>query len=213
MYIGDRIRMRYIDKYLPYAHGREQCCLDLGCGNKIYQYIVEKHGYSYEGIDRAATDEKILRVDLDNEQMIQDFIKSNFYSAIICVDVLEHLKKPLILLSYLADMLNTHGRIILHVPNANQTHIMIDPEPNEDHKIQGFEPLQIETHFGKFFAEDKFKIIPTFNYLEAMAWDINYILRTPEGLKREKLLKEGTERLITFKENFVPYGFLVIGDR
>lgn len=211
MYIGDQIRFNYVAANFPVAKTKRERCLDLGCGNQIYKILAEACGYIYECFDKSPVNNEVKKCDLDNEEEIINLIKQEFYSVILCIDVLEHLKNPLMLLSYLSDLLNTHGRLIIHVPNTNQTHLLIEPKKNEDHKTSGFEPLQIEGILGKFFATGKLRITPTFKWNEAVAWDLNYILSQEFG--KEKLLREGIEKLINFKHNFVPYGLLIIGNK
>ena len=214
MYIGDQIRYNYVAKNFPAAKSKNLYCLDIGCGNQIYRDLVRKNGYGYIGIDKNITGNDVQKVDLDNEEEIIKVVKVNYSSVVLCIDVLEHLKDPYMLFSFLPDMLNTHGRLIIHVPNKNQTHILVDPKKNSEHIQEGFTPEDLYNSLAKFFPQGRFSIIPTFNLQEAIAWDLNYIRNFSESLTREKLLFEGIEKALNFDvSKFIPYGLLAVGDR
>jgi len=215
MYIGDRIRFRYIADVFPLApKDKEYFCLDLGCGAQFHRVIAETHGFKYTGMDKDPEYIGTLKIDLDNEKEILNLINANksFYSVILCIDTLEHLKDPTLCLSYLPDLLSENGRLIIHVPNKNQTHVLIEPEKNEEHLRDGFTAEEIKSTLGKFFTSDKLWIMPTFLYNEAIAWDLNYILSHAFGTK--KLIEIGIEKLLKFDiSTFVPYGLLILGDK
>lgn len=213
MYIGDRIRFRYVADVFPLApKDKDYFCLDLGCGAQLHKVIAETHGFKYVGMDKNPEYKEIFEIDLDDEEEIVKLITANkgFYSVVLCVDVLEHLKNPFLCLSYLPDLLSEDGRLIIHIPNKNQTHILVEPEKNLNHTRDGFSKDEIINCLGKFFAPDKLCVMPTFLYNEAIAWDLNYIFLH----KEIRLFEKAIDRLLTFdSDKFVPYGMLIIGDR
>lgn len=217
MYLGDKIRFRYVADVFPSApKDKDYFCLDLGCGAQFHRVIAETQGFKYVGMDKSPGYRGTLKIDLNDEEDILKLVnaKKGFYSVVLCIDVLEHLKNPFLCLTYLPDLLSEDGRLIVHVPNKNQTHILVEPEKNLNHTRDGFSKDEIKNCLGKFFAPDKFYIMPTFLYNEAIAWDLNHIFSYKEYLIREALFEAAISRILHFDiDKFIPYGMLIIGDK
>ncbi len=203
MYIGDKIRMKYVENNIPFASGSGQTCLDVGCGDMLYKKAIEIKNYKWRGIDKEKCNEEVEEFDLDTAQVFS-YVEN--FELIICIDVLEHLKNPFIVLDKLCLMLKQNGRLIVHVPNRNQTHIMIEPEKNAGHIVEGFNPWDIKDSFEKKLRNVKIEY--TFNWNESIAWDLDYIFRNNIDINIP------LRRLLYFDiAEFIPYGILAIGDK
>jgi len=199
MYIGDEIRMRYVKKYIPQVNPADKAiCLDVGCGDKLYKDVVVDAGYKWYGIDINPFDSEVLRLDVE-----QINIGTNFYDLILCIDVLEHLHNPQLSIFNLSCLLKTGGTLIIHTPNSNQTHILVVPKKNEEHVRDGFQSKELYDLLAKDFID--IKIIPTFAWNEALAWDLAYTIQyAPQNIINL------INTLSNFNaENFRNYGWLV----
>ena len=196
--------MKYVEKNMPFATSPNRFCLDVGCGDRIYWDTILAHKYHYQGIDLLPIENSVMQIDLD-KSVDREKIKSK-YSLILCVDVLEHLEHPSDVLSYLITLIEDQGKLIIHVPNRNQTHVMIEPEKNAGHIVEGFNPWDIKEFFEKNLKNSKIEY--TFDWSEAIAWDLDYILRNNIDLN------EPMRKLLNFDtEKFIPYGILAVGDK
>jgi len=113
-----------VNREIAALYGRERKVLDIGCGSGALgawikdrnpQSIVHGIDISPEACIRAF--ERIDRVwclDLDRDPLPDC---TDRYDLIILGDLLEHLKRPDLLLNNLHECLNSDGTIILSVPN------------------------------------------------------------------------------------------------
>jgi O-antigen biosynthesis protein len=121
------------DLVLKWYEG-EQRVLDIGCGTGMLAMEIKKknHKSVITGLDISEKAkpyaEKNLdvfyQVDLDKEDDFPN-ITENF-DLIILGDVLEHVKRPDILLKKLNHYLNSDGKIIISIPNVAHWSIRLD---------------------------------------------------------------------------------------
>jgi SAM-dependent methyltransferase len=107
------------------ASGEGRRVLDVGCAGGYLGAILASRGYSVTGIDspgaaRAGFPESIelLEADLD---LGLPRLAGRFEFA-ICADVLEHLRRPALLLRDLRLVLATGGRLACSLPNSGHAY-------------------------------------------------------------------------------------------
>lgn len=120
MYIGDRIRMMYVERFLPKGKGK---CLDAGAGAGIYRELVRSKGYEYFGIDIEPRGLNAIYGDVCHIPFEDDC-----FDAAICIDVIEEVSDDLKALKEIRRVLKSQGILILHTPNRLQTHILVYPQ-------------------------------------------------------------------------------------
>lgn len=113
-----------INREIFALYGQESVILDIGCGSGALGAHLKQinprctvHGIdiSGEACERAATRiDRVWCLDLDCDSLPGGGVR---YDLIILGDLLEHLKRPDLLLSRLHDHLSHDGKIILSVPN------------------------------------------------------------------------------------------------
>ena len=104
-YIGTHIRKKYLEKHLSKGSGK---CLDIGASGGTYKDIVVGKGYSYVGIDIEPHGPDVVYGDINK----LDF-PDNFFSAVICVDVLEHIKDDKTAVRELYRVLKPGGTLVM----------------------------------------------------------------------------------------------------
>jgi len=165
VYLGDYVRWKYVKDILPKGKGK---CLDLGCGSQEYKEMIESKGYSYLGVDLHPRFEGIQKENAEDLTF-----KDNSFDVVIFIDVLEHINDPGKVFSEVCRVLKSGGCFIVHTPNSEQTHILVQPVEQEDHVRKGFT-------FGglwKLFEMNEFfeiVIIPSFDEKECLAWELVY---------------------------------------
>ncbi len=154
--MGQRIRTRYLRKMIN-AGCQEERILDAGCGEGLHAiYFASKFPYSkIVGVDFDADciqdcHEKQKKLKHNNVMFIQgDLIKTlkdmnQYFTLIYCIDVLEHIIDDFQVLENFHRLLHPGGRLIIHVPNIKQRHILEWLYPNKlkykDHVRNGYEP-------------------------------------------------------------------------
>lgn len=123
--IADIKRLNFISETLK-AHlpsGAE--VLDVGCGNGVISRSLGEIGFDVLGIDvsektieKARTLNKLPNVKFEvvsAEKLVADGTQ---YHAVICSEVLEHLKEPAKLVAVLHQVLHPDGVLIVTVPNG-----------------------------------------------------------------------------------------------
>jgi SAM-dependent methyltransferase len=119
-FVGKQFLVRRILQRLPLNKRRQDRILDIGCGTGIMLKLLEKFGVSY-GAECSPDAIRFLRhrglnliVRSDVDQSVP--FKDNTFSAITCLDVLEHLDNDLKLLKEMGRVCKPGGHVILTVP-------------------------------------------------------------------------------------------------
>ena len=134
--------------------------LDLGCGSgAIGRFLAARDGaaagpidgltISQEEAQRAATHYRQVEVaDLDNCRLA-DLFAAGSYDAIVCADVLEHIRQGDRVLAECRQLLAPGGRVLLSIPNAAYAGLMGELMAGEFRYRE--EGLLDETHL-RFFT-------------------------------------------------------------
>lgn len=103
--------------------------LDMGCNNGQTSLLLKEtfKGVQVFGIDinqdavnEAITTQRIeegLALDVDNLSNLREAIGNKTFDLILLGDILEHLKNPISTFSFLYELLNVGGEIIVSIPN------------------------------------------------------------------------------------------------
>ena len=134
--------------------------LDLGCGSgAIGRYLAQRDGAGTTVIDglTISADEARLAAphyrrvevaDLDNARL-SDLFPAQGYDAIVCADVLEHIRQSPRVLAECRQLLAPEGRLLLSIPNAGYAGLVAELMAGEFRYRQ--EGLLDETHV-RFFT-------------------------------------------------------------
>ncbi|MDQ7785109.1 MAG: class I SAM-dependent methyltransferase [Desulfomonilaceae bacterium] len=113
-------RYRFIEDLLA----REDSLLDIGAGNGVFVYCLRKLGFNAEGI---GPDENLSRY---AREVLHVPVKTGFaadlrdeesYDIVTLHHVLEHMTDPSAELKNIRAMLKQHGKLVVEVPNAEDT--------------------------------------------------------------------------------------------
>lgn len=123
--IVDIKRLNYIADVLKSRLPAGAEVLDVGCGNGIISRNLGEIGFRVRGIDisekaivRAKELNRFLNVSFEVKSAEQLVADGQHYHAVICSEVLEHLKDPGKLLQVLHQTLHDNGILIVTVPNG-----------------------------------------------------------------------------------------------
>lgn len=106
-------------------HGAGRRVLDVGCAGGYLGAILAGRGYRVTGIDspgaaRAGFPESIELVEADLDLGLPP-LRGQF-DFVICADILEHLRRPAVLLRDLAGVLARGGRLAASLPNSGHAY-------------------------------------------------------------------------------------------
>ncbi len=119
---GERTSLSVLADLIP--HGAT--VLDLGTGSgALGQYLGETRGCTVDGVtfneEEAAYAKPFYRslhvADLDT-CTLEDIFARGTYDAIVCADVLEHLRLPSRILDAARQLLSPDGQVLISIPNA-----------------------------------------------------------------------------------------------
>ena len=108
--------------------------LDLGCGSgALGQHLAATHGCIVDGVTLSAVEaeharphyQRIEVADLETTDLLRLF-EGQRYDAIVCADVLEHLRRPERILQTCGELLTPTGRLLFSVPNASYAGLTLD---------------------------------------------------------------------------------------
>jgi SAM-dependent methyltransferase len=108
----------------PSGGGRR--VLDVGCAGGYLGAILASRGYRVTGIDspgaaRAGFPESIELLEADLDLGLPPL--TGRFDFVICADVLEHLRRPALLLRDLRAVLATGGRLAASLPNSGHAYV------------------------------------------------------------------------------------------
>jgi 2-polyprenyl-3-methyl-5-hydroxy-6-metoxy-1,4-benzoquinol methylase len=132
---------------------------DIGCGaGRLGEAIKRRQEASVSGIEAHAGAAEAARQRLDQvwdgdvEQLAADIIPAGSFDAIVCADVLEHLREPGRLLERAREWLVADGRLIASLPNVRHYSVVSSLlEGNWTYEPAG---LLDETHLRFFTRRD-----------------------------------------------------------
>lgn len=168
--------------------------LDLGCGSgALGQYLSTERGCTCDGVtlSRAEAEHahpnyrKVEVADLEAVNLPQLFA-GHQYDAIVCADVLEHLRNPERILQACRTLLSPKGRLLISVPNAAYAGLTLDLMHGEfRYRAEG---LLDKTHLRfftrrslyRFFQENGWSI-DTLQAIRRELWDSEFE-QTPDSL-------------------------------
>ncbi|RYZ66412.1 MAG: class I SAM-dependent methyltransferase [Proteobacteria bacterium] len=110
-------------RYAPRARGK---LLDVGCGDKPYEYLFTPHVDEYIGVEYSSTYELTAAGARNKADVLYDGEKLPFedasFDTVINVQVLEHTPHPQRLLSEIGRVLKPGGVLILSAPFSFRLH-------------------------------------------------------------------------------------------
>lgn len=123
--IADKKRLQFICSEIVRAAPAGSRVLDVGCGNGIIAKAVAESGYKIDAIDVSDKTIEVAK-ELNNHPNITYHVVAagnlpatpQYYSAIICSEVIEHLHQPSLLLQIIHESLVSDGILIVTVPNG-----------------------------------------------------------------------------------------------
>lgn len=169
--------------------------LDAGAGAGIYERVAVSKGYEYFGIDIKPRSPDVQFGDVTDIPF-----PSNRFDVVISVDVIEEVEDDLKALKEMHRVLKPRGVLLLHTPNVAQTHILVQPVDNPNHVRRGYTMDELRFLLGQA-GFLRATLHPTFNWAEALAWEMVY------GSNHSQTLD--VYRLVHFDvSKFVPLGIL-----
>ncbi len=167
--------------------------LEIGCGEGNFGALL-KHTLEAEvwGIEYESAQANIAATHLDkifcgDVMLLVDQLPENYFDAIICNDVLEHLTDPYTILEKLKTKLTNEGVVISSLPNIRYFRSFFDFvfRKNWDYTERGIMDF---THF-RFF---------TINSIRKMYENLGYEIVILEGINPTKSLKPWPLIILTF---------------
>lgn len=116
--LANELLLREILKIVPYIKGR---LLDIGCGEKPYRGVFSSQIENYIGIDLPQTLHSKHDIDVFANAHHLPF-KKNTFDTVLCLEVLEHVERPLEVLKEIYTILKKGGILILSTPQNYWLH-------------------------------------------------------------------------------------------
>jgi SAM-dependent methyltransferase len=179
------------------APGNNHRILDVGCGDGYLAAILAERGYSVTGIERqggfsSQFPRTVQLVVADLEHGLPPL--PGGYDAILCADILEHLRFPDALLRQVRAALAPGGRIVASLPNSGnfwfRLNILLGRFPQDDKGL--FDRTHIRffmwSGWERLFAEAGLRIVhaePTAVPVSLMvppAWQASFPVRAAESV-------------------------------
>ncbi|MBV9369862.1 MAG: methyltransferase domain-containing protein [Frankiales bacterium] len=94
--------------------------LDLGCSSGLLAERIRAQGHRVVGVDRESFPETLARVDEFHIGDLEDGVPAEAgtgFEVVIAADVIEHVRRPEVLLEDIKRVLRPDGRLIASVPN------------------------------------------------------------------------------------------------
>lgn len=177
-------------KYIP-LHSKK--ILDIGCGEGNFGALLKKErqtevwGVEYEEVRASVASSKLDRVLCGDIDLLLEQLPDNYFDAVICNDVLEHLLDPYKQLEKIKSKLVNGGVVISSIPNIRYFRNFFELifRKNWDYADEGIMDF---THF-RFF---------TTNSIRKMYQSLGYEVISHEGINPSKSLKPWPLIILSF---------------
>lgn len=122
--IGERVE--YASRYIPICKN----LLDVGCGDGVLKSFIKNKVDNIYGLDndKLSVDKckllykKVTLINLNSQNIPY---KNNYFDCVTCLDVIEHIIDPEMLLNKIYKILKPNGILIISTPNIRFTdHIL-----------------------------------------------------------------------------------------
>lgn len=161
--------------------------LDVGCGDGCYlNQISRATGCSGIGIDREESRINIANLISNSFKINTSFINRDVesfyvfnsvkkYTKVLCMDVLEHVKKPKSLIKYFNRYLEDGGKFILRIPYKNDKKILLDQDifsyGADKHIHSGYDEIYIKSIF-KSLNYSKVSFVKHYYFLGQLTYEL-----------------------------------------
>ncbi len=112
----------YSEAIQTYAKGT---LIDLGCGDAPYYFFYKNYTDSIICVDWQNAGKELIHLDFSADLNNNIPLDNESVDTVFCVDVIEHIKRPAILMSEISRILKPGGNLIIGVPYMYWVH---DPE-------------------------------------------------------------------------------------
>ena len=126
LHIINPLRSNYISSKVDLS---KKNVLDVGCGGGILSEALHDAGANVTGIDAAGPGIEIARIHAENNKKLITYIESTAedlfeksderYDVVACLEVLEHVPDPKLLVKTCVELLNPGGFLFLSTINKN----------------------------------------------------------------------------------------------
>ena len=193
--------------------------LDLGCGSgAIGRYLAQRDGAGTTVIDglTISADEARLAsphyrrvevADLDNARL-SDLFPAQGYDAIVCADVLEHIRQSPRVLAECRQLLAPEGRLLLSIPNAGYAGLVAELMAGEFRYRQ--EGLLDETHVRFFTRRTLMRFLREHGWVDVQADVITRQLPDSEFNVAFDALPPAVARHLLALPDALTYQFIVV---
>lgn len=194
----------------PWKHSPEAMCLkyispdskvlDLGCAQGYMANLLKpKHCY-VAGIEKDASAAEIAKrycrevlvMDIEHGGVLP--FPNNFFDLILCLDVLEHLARPDLVLGKLVNYLSAEGKLIVSLPNIARF----------EHRINLF--------FGRFDYDDSVSALSK-GHLRLFTLKTAKKLVTGAGLRIAKVEFTGLHSIVKLFPALTAFQILIIAEK
>jgi 2-polyprenyl-3-methyl-5-hydroxy-6-metoxy-1,4-benzoquinol methylase len=157
--------------------------LEIGCGDGTFASFLKNENTVVWGIELMKDQALTAREKIDKiligpcEENIHN-LPDNYFDAIYCNDVLEHLVDPYTVIQQLKSKLSENGKLISSIPNVRYHNTFMRLILKKDWKYESFGVMD-KTHL-RFFTKKSIKRM----YEEA-----GYKIEINKGINRSKSLK------------------------
>jgi ubiquinone/menaquinone biosynthesis C-methylase UbiE len=111
---------RYMKQFLKTTQGN---LLDLGCGESPYRFLVNESTTKYHGVDIADAEKfDYLRTDITHFDGKKIPFGDNYFDAIVCTEVVEHVLEYQTLIDDVYRVLKPNGTALFTIPWSARYH-------------------------------------------------------------------------------------------
>ena len=147
LYMHRKKILNSLNNAIPYLKGD---LLDVGCGNKPYQSIIQAEKYTGADVSMSPHNQEKFDIVFDGLTLP---LKENNFDSVLCTEVLEHSNDPVKIMSEIYRVLKTNGHAFITVPMFIEHHEA--PYDYRRFTFYGMRKLAEDAGFKVVFVDDR----------------------------------------------------------
>lgn len=134
----------FYNQFIELSNVKTGSLLEVGCGMGHFLTNARSHGWTVEGVEPSTQIAEWAinkhNLSIRNQDLLDDNFLKESYDAIVAIEVIEHLERPIENLEFIFQLLKSPGFLYITVPNFDAKKLRDDKDKSMWHEWPAMAP-------------------------------------------------------------------------